>query len=88
LSFNWTKSKVVFDLLTGHNTLRRHVMGLNNNTLCRRSGAEEETSVHILHEGETLASLRHIQGGAELTDTFQMVIDNIWKKRKNKRNRL
>jgi len=28
-----------------------------------------------------------IQGGAELTDTFQMFIDNVWK-RKNKRNRL
>jgi len=24
----------------------------------------------------------YVQGGAELTDTFQMVIDNIWKRGK------
>jgi hypothetical protein len=29
-----------------------------------------------------------IHGGAEPTDTFQMVIDNIWKQGKSKRNRL
>jgi len=48
-------------LLTGHNTLRRHlhVMGLSNNPTCRNCGPEEETSVHILGECEALASLRH-----------------------------
>ena len=61
LSFNRTQTKVVIGLLTGHNTLRRHlcIMGLGNNPICRRCGAEEETSVHILCECEALASLRY-----------------------------
>jgi len=56
-----TQTKVVIGLLTGHNTLRRHLctMGLLNNPICRRCGTEEETSVHILCECEALASLRH-----------------------------
>jgi len=59
LSFNRTQSRVVIGLLTGHNTLRRHlyIMGLNNNPDCRKCGIEEETSVHILCECEALASL-------------------------------
>jgi hypothetical protein len=61
LSFNKTPSRSVIGLLTGHNTLRGHlyVMGLSNNAVCRKCGTEEETSVHILCEGEALASLRH-----------------------------
>ena len=61
LSFNRTQSRVVIGLLTGHNTLRRHlnVMGLSNNRTCRKCGTEEETSVHILGECEALATLRH-----------------------------
>ena len=61
LSFIRTQSRVVIGLLTGHNTLRRHlyVMGLSNNLTCRKCGTEEETSVHILCECETLASLRY-----------------------------
>ena len=61
LSFNRTQSRAVIGLLTGHNTLRRHlhVMGLSNNPTCRKCGVEEETSVHILGECEALASLRH-----------------------------
>jgi hypothetical protein len=49
-------------LLTGHNTLRRHlyIMGLSNNPTCKKCGTEEETSVHILCECEALASLIHI----------------------------
>jgi hypothetical protein len=35
------------------------LMGLNNNPTCRKSGTEEETSVHILGECETFASLRY-----------------------------
>jgi len=34
-------------------------MGLGNNPTCRRCGAEDVTSVHILCECEALASLRH-----------------------------
>jgi hypothetical protein len=47
--------------LTGYNTLitHLHLTGLTNSTLCRGCGAEEETSVHILHECEALPSLRH-----------------------------
>jgi hypothetical protein len=61
LSFNRTKCRAVFGLLTGHNTLRRHlhVMGLSDDPTCRKCGTEEETSVHILCEFEALASLRH-----------------------------
>jgi len=55
-------------LLTGHNTLRRHlyVMGMSNNPTCRKCGTEEETSVHILCECEALASLRHAHLGSFL----------------------
>jgi len=38
--------------------------GLNNNPICRKCGTEEETSVHILCECETVASLRHIYLGS------------------------
>jgi hypothetical protein len=52
LSFNRTQSRIDIGLLTGHNTLRRHlyIMGLSNNPICRICSAERETSVHILCE--------------------------------------
>ena len=61
LSFNKTQTRAVIGLLTGHNTLIRHLhaMGLSNDPACRKCGTEEETSVHILCECEALASLRH-----------------------------
>jgi hypothetical protein len=61
LSSNRTQSRVLIGLLTRHNTLRRHfyIMGLSNNPICRKCGTEEETSVHILCECETLVSLRY-----------------------------
>jgi len=54
LSFNRTQTRAVIGLLTGHNTLRRHlhVMGLNDNPTCRKCGTEEETSAQILCECE------------------------------------
>jgi hypothetical protein len=54
----------------GCNTLRRHpyVMGLSNNPTCRKCGTEEETSVHILCECETLASLRYTYLGSFFLD--------------------
>jgi len=66
LSFNRTQSRAVIGLLTGHNTLKRHlhVMRLNDNPTCRKDGPEEETSVQILCECEASASLRHIYLGA------------------------
>jgi hypothetical protein len=64
LSFNRTQSRAVTGLHTGHNTLRRHLhlRGLSDSPLCRRCGAEKETSAHILCECEALASLRHVSG--------------------------
>jgi len=61
LSFNRTQSRAVTGFLTGHNTLRRHLhlLGWLDSPLCRRCGAEEETSAHILYECEALASFRH-----------------------------
>ena len=51
-------------LLTGHNTLRRHLnlTGITNSPLCRRCGQEDETSAHILCGCEALASLSCISG--------------------------
>jgi len=66
LSFNRTQSMAVTGLLTGHNTLKRHLhrMGLSGSPLCRRYGVEDETSAHILCEYEALASLRHAYLGS------------------------
>jgi predicted amidophosphoribosyltransferase len=60
------KSRVVTGLLTRHNTLRRHLhlMGLIDSPLCRKCGAEDETSAHILCRCEALASLRHVHLGS------------------------
>jgi hypothetical protein len=69
LSFNRTQSRVVTGLLTGHNTLRRHLhllMGLSDSPLCRRYEAEDETSAQILCECKALASLRHTYLGSFL----------------------
>ena len=84
LSFNRTKSRVVIGLLTGHNTLRRHVyvIGLSNNPLCRKCGIEEETSVHILCACEVLASLRHSYLGPfflDPEDIRKLNIGATWK---------
>ena len=66
LSCNRTQSRVVTGLLTGHNTLRRHLylMGLINNPTCRKCGTEERASVHILCACEALASIRHVYVGS------------------------
>jgi len=44
------QSRVVTGLLTGHNTLRRHLhlLGLSNSPLCRWCEAGEETSARVL----------------------------------------
>jgi ribosomal protein L40E len=68
LSFDRIQSRVVTRLLTRHNTLRRylHLMRLTNSPLCRKCGAEDETSAHILCRCEALASLRHLYLGTFL----------------------
>ena len=60
LSVNRTQTGVVSGLLIGHNTLRRYfwIMGLTSSPVCRRCGAEEETSAHVSCECETVASFR------------------------------
>jgi hypothetical protein len=83
LSFNRTQSRVDTGLLTGHNTLRTHVyvMGLSDNLICRKCSTEEETSVHILCECESLASLRHAHLGSfflDPEDFMNLNIGAIW----------
>jgi len=70
MSFNETQTRVVNGLLTGHNTRRRHLhlMGLTNNRLWGRCGAQEERSAHILCECEDLVSLRHVYLGSFFLD--------------------
>ena len=53
-TFNRTQARAVTGLLTGHNTLRRHLhlLGLLDSPLCRKCGVKEETSAHTLCECE------------------------------------
>jgi len=83
MSFNKTQSRAVFGLLTGHNTLRRHLylLVLQDSPLCRKCGAMEETSAHILCECEALASLRHAYLGPfflEPKDIQSISLEAIW----------
>jgi hypothetical protein len=83
MSFNRTQSRAVVSLLTGHNTLRRHlhILGLVDSPLCRRCGAEEETSAHILCGCEALASLRQEHLGSyflEPEDVRSINLGAIW----------
>jgi hypothetical protein len=50
LSFNRTQSRAVPGILAVRDTVRRHLhlKGLSDSPLCRRCGAEDETSAHIL----------------------------------------
>jgi hypothetical protein len=83
LSFDRTQSRVVIGLPTGHNTLRRHlhVMGLRDSPTCRKCGAGEESSVHILCECEASASLRHKHLGLFFLDPADirlLCVGAIW----------
>jgi hypothetical protein len=83
LTFNRIQSRAVTGLLTGHNTLRRHLhlLGLLDSPLCRKCGMREETSAHILCECEALASLRHMYLGSfflELEDIRSLGLGAIW----------
>jgi hypothetical protein len=80
LFFNRTQSWAV-TALSGHNTVRRqlHLMGLSDSPLCRRCGAEDETSAHTL--GECKASLRHAYLGSfslEPEDINSISVGAIW----------
>jgi len=83
LRVNRTQSRAVTGLLTGHNTLRRHLylLGLLDSPLCRKCGVREETSAHILCECEALASLRHAYLGSvflEPKDIQSVSLGAIW----------
>jgi len=67
LTFNRTQSRAVTGLLTGHDTLRRHLylLGLLDCPLYTKCGMmREETSTYILCEWEALASLIHAYLGS------------------------
>jgi hypothetical protein len=57
-------------LLNEHYTLGRHfyIVGLIDSPLCKRYGAEEETSAHVLFEREAWATLRRTYMGSYLLD--------------------
>jgi hypothetical protein len=57
-SFSRAQSRVVIGHLTGHKPLRRrlHLIGLTNNPLCMRCGADYETSAHMVCECKGSAS--------------------------------
>ena len=83
MTFNRSQSRAVTGLLTGHNTLRRHLhlLGLHDSPLCRKCGVREETSAHILCECEALASLRHAHLGSfflEPEDIRRTGLGAIW----------
>ena len=83
LSFNRNQSRVVTGLLTGHNTLRRHLhlLGLLDSPWCRKCGVKEETSVHILCECEALAALNNRYLGSfflEPEDVKSISLGVIW----------
>ena len=82
LSFNRTQSRAVTDF-TRHDTLRRHLhlMELSDIPLCRRCGAEDGTSAHILCECEALSSLRHVYLGSfflEPEDIKRIILGANW----------
>ena len=83
LTFNRTQSRAVTGLLTGHNTLRRHLylLGLLDTPLCRKCRVREETSAHILCECEALASVRRAYLGSfllEPEDIKSLGLGVIW----------
>jgi hypothetical protein len=83
LSFNRNQIRVVTGLLTGHNTLRRHLhlMGVLDSPLCRKCGTKEETLAHILCECEALAVLRNRYLGSfflESVDIKSLSLGAIW----------
>jgi hypothetical protein len=84
LSLSREQSRVVTRLLTRHNTLCRHLhlMGLRDSPLCRKCGAEDETSDHILRWCEALASIRHAHLGSfflESEDIKRQNLGAIWR---------
>jgi hypothetical protein len=56
-------------------------MGLRDSPLCRKCGAEEETSAHVLCECEALATHRHTYLGSfflDPEDVRELSLGAIW----------
>jgi hypothetical protein len=84
LPLSRAQSRVVTGLLTWHKTLPRHLhlMGLTDSPLCRKCGAEDETSAHILCRCEALASIRQAHLGSfflEPEDIKSQTLGAIWR---------
>jgi len=84
LSFNRTTFRAVVRLVTGHNTLIRHLhlIVVSDSPLCRECGTGEETSAPILCECESLASHRLVYLGyffLEPADMKSIILGAIWK---------
>jgi len=79
LSMNRTQSRAVTGILTRHNTLRRHLhlMVLSDSPLYRRCGVQDETSAHILCEGEAFASLKYVYLGSSSLEPQDMKSINL-----------
>jgi hypothetical protein len=82
LSFNRMQSRVI-SLLTGHNTIRKHlnILGLMASPSCRNCSPEEETSAHVLWECEALATLSLTYLGFSLIDpedVLNLSLGNNW----------
>ena len=62
------QSRVVTGFLSGHDTLRRHpyIMGLIDRPFCKKCGAEDENSAHVLFECDNLST----RGGTCLGSFF------------------
>ena len=75
--------RAVIAVLTGHNTLRRHLylLELHDSPLCSKCGVGEENLAHILCECESLASFRHVYLGSfflEAEDIKSLGLGAIW----------
>jgi hypothetical protein len=83
LHFARSVGVLVTGLLTGHNTLRRHLclMRLMDSPLCRKCGGEDGTSAHILYRCEAVALIRHAYLGSpflEPEDIKSQTLGSIW----------
>jgi hypothetical protein len=52
-------------------------MGLRDSPLCRKCGAEDETSAHILCRSEALASIRHAHLGSSFLEPEDIKHQNL-----------
>ena len=70
LTFNCNQLRWVVDLLTGHNTLKRHlrIMRLTEDSLCKRCGQKKESSFHVLCRCDALALHRYFYLGSDHLD--------------------